>query len=103
MKLREYIKEEKINIAILARRAGIPYATAKYAVEGGNITLKNAYKLQLATKGKCKLLDMLPDFSPQDCTDRCPRDPILNRKLPVIYPALGISSANLSDLILSES
>lgn len=61
VKLREYIEEEKINIAILARKAGIPYATAKHAVEGGNITLKNAYKLQLATKGKCKLLDMLPE------------------------------------------
>jgi len=61
MKLSEYMEEEKITISVLAKRSGLPYNTVKNTVEGGNVTLKNAYKLKLATRGKCKLEDMLPE------------------------------------------
>lgn len=63
MKLSEYMEEEKITISVLAKRSGLPYNTVKNTVEGGNVTLKNAYKLKLATRGKCKLEDMLPEAS----------------------------------------
>jgi hypothetical protein len=60
MRLEEYLVEEDITIAKLARKADMSFSTVKNAVSGKNITLENAYKLSLATKGKCTLLDMLP-------------------------------------------
>lgn len=61
MKLKEFIEETGITVAKLAKRADVSFATVKSAIEGKNLTLENAYKIQLATKGKCTLLDMLPE------------------------------------------
>ena len=61
MKLRDFFEETGMPVVELARRAKVSDATIKNAIEGKNLTLQNAYKIQLATKGKCTLLDMLPE------------------------------------------
>lgn len=61
MKLKEFIDDTGITIAKLAKRANVSFSTIKNAIEGKNLTLENAYKIHLATKGKCTLLDMLPE------------------------------------------
>jgi hypothetical protein len=61
MKLRDFFSDTAMPIAELARRAKVSDTTIKNAIEGKNLTLENAYKIHLATKGRCTLIELLPE------------------------------------------
>lgn len=61
MRLNEFVDETGITIAKLAKRAGVAFSTIKNAMDGKNLTLENAYKIHMATKGKCSLIELLPE------------------------------------------
>ena len=60
MRLEEYLEEHGTPKIALARRAGIHHTTLKRVLEGHEILLSIALKLEDATKGEVTCRDLAP-------------------------------------------
>lgn len=59
-KLKKYIKENKVNIATLAKEVGVSYQSIHYWANGDSVpTILNALKLIKVSKGKLKMSDFI--------------------------------------------
>lgn len=60
MKLKEYMKENCINVRLFARKLGISLATIYSIFDGQDVRLSTALKIEEGTKQQVKCRDMTP-------------------------------------------
>jgi DNA-binding transcriptional regulator YdaS (Cro superfamily) len=84
MRLHEYLEEHGTPNIVLARRAGIHHTTLARTLQGHEILLSVALKIEDATKGQVTCRDLAPDVylesKPHDKREEKKHKPISKKK-----------------------
>lgn len=62
MKLRDYLKQEGLSYTEFAKVAGISRHIVIHAIHGRSVGLKSVMKIEKATQGAVKALDLFPNL-----------------------------------------
>ncbi len=84
MRLEEYLEEHGTPNIVLARRAGIHHTTVTRSLQGHEILLSVALKIEDATKGQVTCRDLAPDIylesQPDDKSNKKKHKPVGKHK-----------------------
>lgn len=62
MKLKDYLKLHRHSYETFGQEAGVVKSVIQKLISGKNINLVSAAKIEIATKGKVKCLDLYKDY-----------------------------------------